>query len=145
MRDLHNNVAVSQLLPSLIRTADATSATLDLAGYDAAEVTVNVGASGDTLSGTVYWDFILQESTDGTVFSAVADADCLSKGNALTTVTDGVFATVDSTDDDNTTYKIGYGGGKRYLHVKADATGTHSNGTSFGVDGVKAKPNQGGV
>ena len=141
MRDLNNNIAVSQMLSSLIRTAYATSASIDLQGYDSAECVVNVCVSGDTLSGTVYWDFILQESDDDTVFTAVADADALSNN----TLASGIFQVVDVTGEESTAYKVGYIGAKRYVHVKADATGTHSNGTSFGVVGIKGNPNQSGV
>ena len=141
MRDLNDNIAVSQMLSSLIRTADATSASIDLQGFDSAECVVNVGVSGDTLSGTVYWDFILQESDDDTVFTVVADADALSNN----TLASGIFQVVDVTGEESTAYKVGYIGGKRYVHVLADATGTHSTGTSFGVIGIKGNPNQSGV
>lgn len=141
MRDLHNNVAVSQMLDPATTTADATTSSIDLQGYDAAEVIVNVGQSGDTLSGTVYWDFILQESDDNTVFSVVADADALSSN----TLASGVFQTVDATGEEDTAYKVGYVGGKRYVHVKIDATGTHTNGTVLGVTGVRSCPGNAGV
>lgn len=142
MRDLHNNVKVTQLLDPATVTADATTASIDLQGYDSAELLVAVGESGDTLSGTVYWDLIVQESADNTVFTAVADADLLTRGNAITTVTDGKFATIDAAAEDDAVFKIGYVGSKRYVHVKIDATGTHTNGTDIGVLGERGKAHQ---
>jgi len=146
MRDLHNNIEVSQLLDPATLTADATDAdtttsSIDLQNYDSAEIIVNVGESGDTLSGTVKWDFALYESADNTTFTAVADADLLTRGNSITTTTNGIFATVDATDEDDAVYKVGYVGSKRYVHVNIDPTGAHSNGTPLSVTGVRGNPN----
>lgn len=42
------------------------------------------------------------------------------------TVTSGVVITVDAVGEDNTLYKLGYVGGKRYLQLIATETGTVS-------------------
>jgi hypothetical protein len=126
----------------VVTTADATTSSIDLQGYDSAEVIVNVGESGDTLSGSVKWDLKLMESDDNTVFTAVATADALVRGNAITTLTTGIFATIDATDEDDAAYRVGYVGGKRYVHVAIDATGTHSTGTPIGVTGLRGNAHQ---
>ena len=143
MRDLHNELKITQLLDPATLTADATAAdtttaSIDMQGFDSAEIIVNVGESGDTLSASVKWDFALYESTDNTTFTAVADADLLTQGNAITTTTSGIFATVDAAAEDDAVYKVGYIGSKRYVHVNIDPTGAHTNGTPLSVSGIRA-------
>ena len=50
MRDLYNNLTLSQSVDPATITADTNGASVDLAGYSAAEVIFNFGESGDTLS-----------------------------------------------------------------------------------------------
>ena len=147
MRDLHNNLEITQLLDPATLTADATAAdtttsSIDMQGFDSAEIIVNVGESGDTLSGSVKWDFALYESDDNTTFTACADADLITRGNSITTTTSGIFATVDAAAEDDAVYKVGYAGGSRYVHVNIDPTGAHSNGTPISVTGVRGNPAQ---
>lgn len=137
MRDLHNNLKVSQLVDPATLTSDTDSASVDMQGYDSCEMAVAVGESGDTLSGSVYWQLILEESDDDATFTTVAAADMLVKGNAITSPSGGVFALIDDAAEDDAVYKVGYIGGKRYVRVNVKPTGTHTNGTPIGVLGVQ--------
>jgi hypothetical protein len=132
MRDLHNNIEVKQALETIVVNNDSegTGDVVDLAGYEAAELIVDVGESGDTLSGSVYFDLILKEgdASDGSGMTAVAEADVLGDW-----ATGGIFATVDAAAEDGAVFHVGYIGSKRYIRLYVDVTGTHTNGTPIGA------------
>ena len=75
----------------------------------------------------------MDHSDDGTTYTAVTTADMLDL-----TVSSGVVLTIDSTDEDNTLYKLGYIGGKRYLQLTYTETGVVSMPMSIVV--VKGNP-----
>lgn len=127
MQDLHNAFKVVSALDAIVVNDDTegTGAAIDLQGYEGAELIVNCGISGDTLSGSVKYDLVLKEcDTSGGTYTAVAQADVVGG-----TVTSGVFATVDDAAEDPAVFRIGYIGSKRYIKLFVDTTGTHTNGT----------------
>jgi hypothetical protein len=137
MKDLHNKIEVVQLLAPVSVTATGSITDIDLAGWNSAELIIDIGAdSGTGLSATDYWTFTLKDSPDGTTYTAVADADMLG----VTGITAGAILTVDSTDEDNTLYHFGYVGGKRYLELTYTETTTGSNTTLMSVTLVKGNP-----
>ena len=125
------NQAFTPLLPPLVRTASATSASFDLQNYDSVALVVNVGATGDTLNGTNRVELQVQESDDNATFTAVADADLLkvvSGGQAV-----GTFGILNSGGSVGQVYLTGYRGNKRYVRVALANFGTTSTGTSTDV------------
>ena len=124
MRDLYRNILVTQHVHPVVATSTKTSTTIDLQGYDSANVLFAIGASGDTLSGSVYWTLKLTHSDDNSSYSDVALAEL---NNATATVV------IDASSEDETVYGFGYNGAKRYLRAVATPTGTHTNGTPLGV------------
>jgi len=144
MKDLANNLTVLQLVDPVTVTSDTNSASIDTQFDNGAMLIVNVGESGDTLSGSVKFDYILQDSSDDSSFSAVTSTDYVTWG---TVDSSGIFATIDAAAEDDAVHKIGYVGPNRYVRVVIDATGTHSNGTPHSVSGVVSpihKPSSGG-
>ena len=146
-KDLANNLTVTQLLdPDNITTAATTNSSgLDLQFDNGAMLVVNVGASGDTLSSTVKWTYILEDSPDNATFTAVTDSKRVTYGTVDSST--GAFATVDDAAEDDAAYKIGYVGPERYVRVAVSRTGTHTNGTIHGVVGISSpihKPDSGG-
>lgn len=133
MKDLMNNIAVTQPLNPVTSTTTKTSSSVDLQGYNSATVVFAVGQSGDTLSGSVYWTLKVQHSDDDSVYTDTAASDLLNP--SLTTV-------VDSSAKDRQAYKFGYVGAKRYLKGVATPTGTHTNGTPLGILAVRGTPAQ---
>jgi hypothetical protein len=124
MRDLHHNVLATQHLNPVVSTTTKTSTTIDLQGYNSANVIFSIGQAGDTLSGTVYWTLKLQHSDDDSTYVDLAAGDLNS--SSLTVV-------VNSAALDETAYSFGYQGAKRYLKAVATPTGTHTVGTPIGV------------
>jgi len=125
MRDLHNQVAVRHSLVPATVNSDANGTTIDRRGFESVEHAVILGQSGDSLSGSRRIDLKLQHSDDAAAWDAVTTEDVLGADIG----TDGVFATVDNAAEDETIYRLGYIGGRRYSRVVADFSGSHSNGT----------------
>ncbi len=134
---LYFNTGFQQAVDPATLTATTLSAAIDLQNVGDAAVAVLVGESGDTLSGSVYWELELQESDDDSTYTAVADADITNAISGATAT--GTFALIDAAAEDDAVYFTGYKGNKRYLKVNIRATGTHTNGTPMGVLGLKGK------
>lgn len=128
MKDLYHNLAISQVTTPAVLTATTTSSAIDLQGYASACVIFAVGVSGDTLTNMVYWTLSLTESDDNVTYTPVGAAD-LTEGSAS--------IHIDDPAEDDVLHVMGYQGGKRYLKAVITKTGTHSNGTPFGVVAVK--------
>jgi hypothetical protein len=121
MRDLYSNVsAVKSILPIVGNNdTEGTGTGVDLKGYESAFVVFEVGASGDTLSGTVLITLRVQESDDDSTYTDVAAADLVGGANAIV---------IDDPAEDDVIHVRGYNGARRYIRAFVDFTGTHTNG-----------------
>jgi len=114
-------LAVKSILPIVGNdTTEGTGAGVDLAGYESAHLLAEIGQSGDTLSGSVYLTIKFQESADNSNWADIADADLAGGENAVV---------IDDADEDEILIGRGYQGSKRYVRVRIEFTGTHTNGT----------------
>jgi len=137
MRDLANNTNTVSVLDPVVITADNNPSGIDLQGFESAVFSVQTGIEGDTLSGSVKFDFILQDSDDNSSFSVVTGStNTTGKG----VDSSGIFLTLDANGETPQIQTIGYIGGKRYARVVIDATGTHSNGTPMAITCTKGNP-----
>lgn len=137
MKDLANNLLAVQSLAPAVRTADANGTGVDLQGFEGAMVIVDMGAEGDTLSGSVKIDYKLEESSDDSTYTAVTSSSSVTDGSVDS---NGIFATFDANAEAPAVTGIGYVGGSRYIRVVADFTGTHSNGTPCSAMVIKGHP-----
>ena len=138
MYDLSNSISPAVSLAAAVRTAAANGTGVDLQGYESATVLVDVGAEGDTLSGSVYFEVSLEESDDNSTFTDVAQAGIVDG----TIAAGGIFLKLDGTaggdpDTSGGIFRVGYVGGKRYIRVVLAKTGSHSNGTPIGAMVIK--------
>ena len=138
MQDLTHNIVVSNSIINAVKTAGANGTTVDLKGFEEATAIVDVGAEGDTLSGSVYFEVSLEHSDDDSTFTDLVQADVING----TIAAGGIWLKLDGTTggDPDTTggdWQIGYVGGKRYLRLVLAKTGTHTNGTP--ISGVIVK------
>lgn len=126
MRDLHSNLGIVQSLDPAVTTSTRVGAPVDRQGYESVEHIVSLGVSGDTLSPSVSLSMKLEESEDGTNWTAV-----VNDSEVLGAVVDGtgVFALVDDPAEDGQAIAVGYVGDARYCRVQVELTGTHTNGT----------------
>jgi hypothetical protein len=128
MRDLYHNVLATQVLAPATATTTQTSSTIDMQGYNALSVVFDIGHSGDTLSGSLYWTLSLQDSPDGSTWTAVASPNTNASydGGSATIV-------VNTTSSDRQAYSIGYIGNNRYIQGIATPTGAVSSGMPIGI------------
>lgn len=134
MKDLYNNIEVVSVLDPIAIEATAVHTDIDLAGFNSCIILIATGLDAGTgLSASHKLVFTMDHSDDGITYEAVTTADMLDL-----TVASGVVLTIDSTDEDNTLYKLGYVGGKRYLQLTYTETGTVSLPMSIIV--VKGHP-----
>jgi len=134
MQDLSNNINPAVSIINAVKTAAGNGTGVDLQGYEQATVLVAVGAEGDTLSSSVYFEVSLEHSDDDSTYTDVAQADIIDG----TIASGGIFLKLDGTaggnpDSAGGIFRVGYRGSKRYIRVVIAKTGTHSNGTPIGA------------
>lgn len=140
MRDLISSIASVPALNALL-SADATSAAIDLKGFDSACVQIAVGAGGITFSGTNKIEFLLLHSSDDVTYVPVTAADVRLGQNADASVgTGGIVRSLVAAHAAPSVAEVGYIGWRRYLKVTADFSGTHGAGTPVCVNVVKGNP-----
>jgi hypothetical protein len=138
MKDLSNNIAPVVSIINAVKTAAANGTGVDLQGYESATVLVDVGAEGDTLSGSVYFEISLEHSDDDSTYTDCAQADIIDgtiSSGGIWLMLDG--STGGNPDSTGGIFRVGYVGGKRYIRVVLAKTGTHSNGTPIGAMVIK--------
>lgn len=132
--DLYFNNKVTQTYNPIMTTADQNTTAVDMKGFGDLLMNVNVGASGDTLSGSVYILLELEHSDDNVTFEDCANSDLT---NYVTGLNTGTFAKIDDAAEDNLPYFVGYKGNKRYVRVVLNLVGTHTNGTPLSVTAIQ--------
>jgi len=127
MRDQVNRLADVQAIGPVVLSADNTPSAIDLNGYNSATIFLSVGIGGITFSTTNKVEFVLTHSDDNSTYTNVTDADVLG----VTGVTGGIIRSLTAAKAaaDTSATEIGYIGGKRYLKLLADFSGTHGAGT----------------
>lgn len=136
MKDMHSNVSVATLIAAAALDADNTPPAVDLLGFDAAEIVLCIGAGGITFSGTNKVEFKLTHSDDDSTYEAVTDDDMLG---GLSVASGGIIKALTSAHASAATYRFGYKGGKRYLKLLADFSGTHGAATPIAAAVVKGR------
>ncbi len=113
-----------------------TGDAVDGRGFEEIVHIVQLGAEGDTLTGSLLLELILQESdSSGSGYTVVTDANSVNintnsyDGVVTEPDSSGIFATIDAAAEADKVYAIGYRGKKRYSRVLSAKTGNHSTGT----------------
>ena len=125
MKDIHSDFTRAVAIGAATLSADNTPAAVDLRGYDAAEILLDIGIGGITFSGTNKIEFKLTHSDDDSTYTDVATADMLG----VTVASGGIIKSLIAAHAAPGVYRYGYKGGKRYLKLLADFSGTHGSGT----------------
>ena len=119
--------------------ADNTPAAIDLRGFDGAIIAFAVGAGGITFDATNKVEFKVTHSDDDSTYTAVADADVdLAESNISTVGTGGIVYSLIAAHASGTVVNIGYTGGKRYIKILADFSGTHGTATPMACNVIKS-------
>src|ERR1044072_3641116 len=108
MRDIANNISIVPALNATL-AADASSAAIDLNGFDSACLSIAVGIGGITFSGSNKVEFLLLHSKDGTNFDAVTADDVRLLTNADASVgTGGIVRSLVAAHAAPTVAKVSY-------------------------------------
>jgi hypothetical protein len=146
MQDLSNNIELGNSIINAVKTAAEDGSGIDLQGFEEATAVVSVGAEGDTLSGSVYFEVSLEHSDDDSTYTDCVQADIVNG----TIDAGGIWLKLDGTtggdpDTAGGQWQVGYVGGKRYVRLVLAKTGTHSTGTPISGLIVKSRPRHGAV
>ena len=125
MKDIHSDLKAVVAIEAATLSADPTPPAIDLQGYDAAELVIAVGVGGISFSGTNKNEFKLTHSDDNSSYSAVEQKDVLG----VTVASGGIIKALTAAHAAAAVYRAGYKGGKRYLKLLPDFSGTHGTGT----------------
>lgn len=139
MRDLYNNVEVVEAIAPEALDADNTPAAIDLQGYGSADVVIHVGVGGITFDDTNKVEFKLTHSDDDSTYAAV-DVDDVQGLDSVGT--GGIIHDLTAAHASATVTEVGYVGGKRYLKLLADFSGTHGTATPVSAVVIKGRPAQ---
>lgn len=135
MKDLHSSLTAAVLIGAATLAADNTPAAVDLRGYDAAEILLAIGAGGITFDATNKVEFKLTHSDDDSTYTAVTVADMLGLSSVGS---GGIIKSLVAAHAAAGVYRFGYKGGKRYLKLLADFSGTHGTGTPIAASVLKS-------
>lgn len=127
---------VMTLVPAEYNT-DQNGTSVDLQENRSLGFLALIGASGDTLSGTVRIELKLEESDNNSDWTACPD---VAVQGAIAGVATGTFAVIDDGAEDAKLYQTQYLGHKRYVRCVVDFVGTHTNGTPLGIVAVDPNP-----
>lgn len=135
-KDFTQSVSPVQAIAPAVLTADNTPAAIDMSNFGAAVICLSVGIGGITFSDTNKIEFKLTHSDDDSTYEAVAQNDV--KG--VTVGSGGIIKSLVAEQAAATMDEIGYHGGKKYLKLLADFSGTHGTGTPISAVVVRALP-----
>lgn len=144
MKDLGNNLTPVTSTAPVVASGNGTTTNgteIDLQFFEGAFVMVASGANGDTLSGSLKYEFkLLHGDTSGALSAVTSQLDVTDAAISST----GIFLTLDANSETPQVSGIGYVGGKRYIQVDIVRTGNHSTGTPLSVSVVKGFPRHAG-
>lgn len=124
MRDLYNSLAPAQSIVPQAITATANGTGVDLSGYEAADILIDLGTfAGTSPTATVK----IQESSDNSTFTDVATADLLGGAGSIA---------VDTTNDAQI-HERSYIGDLQYVRVIVSAIGGTSPSLPMGASVVR--------
>ena len=135
MKDIHSDMNVATLIGVAALSADNTPAAVDMQGYESAEIVISVGVGGITFSGTNKVEFKLTHSDDDSTYTAVDVDDVLGLSSVGT---GGIIKSLIAAHAAAANYRVGYIGGKRYLKLLADFSGTHGTATPMGAIAIQS-------
>lgn len=117
-------------------SADPTPAAVDLRGYRRATLALAIGVGGITFDATNKIEFKLTHSSDDVTYTDVTDDDLVKDALAPATITNGIVRALTAAHAAATVQKLGYIGGKRYVKLLPDFSGTHGTGTPIAANWV---------
>lgn len=125
-KDMYNGYASALAFGPAVLDADNTPPAIDLQGFRGAQIQIDVGVGGITFTTSNKVEFKLTHSDDNVTYTAVTIDDVVG----LASVGDGgIIHSLTAAHAAATSTLVSYVGGKRYLKLLADFSGTHAAGT----------------
>ena len=139
-----NRDSASGLFPALAiapatLSADNTPPAVDLLDFQAATILLAIGVGGINFSGTNKIEFVLTHSDDDATYVPVTDDDIIKDALAPASISNGIVRALTAAHAAATQQKIGYVGGKRFVKLLADFSGTHGTGTPISATVVRSR------
>lgn len=142
-RDSHSSVGMAYAIAPAALDADNTPPAVDLRGYRGAMLAILVGVGGITFSDTNKVEFKLTHSDDDSTYTAVTDGDVRLGANMDASVgSGGIVRSLVAAHAAATVARLSYIGGKRYVKLLADFSGTHGTPTPMAATWTLASPAQ---
>lgn len=135
-RDGASSKTIALAIGPATLAADNTPAAVDLRDYRKATLMLAIGVGGITFDGTNKIEVKLTHSDDGTTYADVADDDVVKDAYAPASLTTGIIRSLAAAHAAATVQKLGYKGGKRYVKLLADFSGTHGTGTPIAASWI---------
>jgi hypothetical protein len=135
-RDLHDNLSSALLIAPSTPTADTTPIAVDLLGFRGAMILLYIGIGGITFSAVNKIDFVLEHSTDNVSWAAVAQGDVAG----VTVAAGGIIRSLSAAKAAADIQEVSYIGGRRFIRLTADFSGTHGTGTPLFAAAVRGYP-----
>ena len=131
-RDILNKLSVETCLAPIVKTTTTNCTGVGMANYRSLAFTVHYGATGDTLSGSVYVTAKVQKSTDNSSFTDCGATE-LILGDSVST--SNAFALINDNSEDDEVYMAGViiDPDYDYYRVVLTFTGTHTYGIEVAV------------
>lgn len=121
-------------------SADNTPAAIDCIDCNSVELFIGVGIGGITFSGTDKIEFTLTHSDDNSTYAAVGATDVILGTNADASVgSGGIVKSLIAAHAAASLTRVSYVGGKRYLKMLANFSGTHGAATPLTVAVIKSR------
>ncbi len=133
-RMIKDGASLAVLIDTAALAADTTPVGVDIRGYQCVEIVISVGAGGITFDSSNKVEFVLTaaayDDTTGLVgsYANVATNDIVLEDSSKPTITTGIIMSLIVAHATATVAKFNYIGNAGALKLKADFTGTHSNG-----------------
>lgn len=122
-KDISTTLGLATAIPAASYEADNTPDAVDIRMFKAVVIGIMVGVGGVTFDDTDKIEFKLTHSDDDDSYEAVAQGDV----EGVTVGTGGIVKSLVAAHAAATLTKVGYHGGKRYLKLLADFSGTHTD------------------
>ncbi|MDD9901052.1 MAG: hypothetical protein OXT65_08755 [Alphaproteobacteria bacterium] len=121
MHDIVSNLGIAQVLaPQTIQASALDSGDIDTQGTETLAVAILVGEIADTLDASNRIDLTIEHADDDGTGSPGSYSDCTDDDVLnFTSLSSGVFESVDDAAKENKRHVIGYRGGKRFVKVTA--------------------------
>jgi hypothetical protein len=136
-KELLDVMAVKTALPAAAYAADNTPAAVDVSNFAAAIVSLAIGIGGITFTTSNKIEFKLTHSHDNSTYEAVTIADVTGISSVGT---GGIIHSLVAEQAAAALVNVGYVGGRKYLKLLADFSGTHGTGTPLAAVVVCAEP-----